>query len=189
MIDVDGYEDAAATLCQCPALSKVNDCATFAGGRLDAALDDAREKWLERFISKKCNEECTRAVECFDAAPVCSGEGSSCLTSVECCGYSRGKGCCANAGDSTCCDDCLTCGELFGEGETPQVPLCVDSLKIVEGLVDCLCTACEVACAAYCPGELGNGDPLCNGCIVQETKVTGACYSAIAACAADLPPG
>jgi hypothetical protein len=104
--------DAAAELCKCvqsdanlaQALGPPGVCAAELSRRLEAAREDVRAAWLERYVDVcdgKCGTESDpeRWKQCFYASPTCSL--GACFNASECCGAASGE---------TCSDVCLPPG-------------------------------------------------------------------------------
>jgi hypothetical protein len=112
VIDANGYEDVATTLCAC-AQVRFDSCENHVRTALTAASDPAVETWLANFDRRGCDESCKNAARCIDADPVCADEGRSCIHSEECCGWSSAGG--AFCYDSKCVrdePDCRHTGDL-----------------------------------------------------------------------------
>jgi hypothetical protein len=167
VFDLSGYNDAAETMCECPALSQIGNCTSRAQDALGKADADVREAWLARFGSKKCGERCDNADECFDAAPVCTPKNKKCSTSRECCGFTKSSGFCVavTATQQTCASGCSPCADSLGPGGL--LPPCIESWDKFLTLVTCVqnsCPDCDrdkigsdtcVACAnQFCADDL-----------------------------------
>ena len=190
VIGAEGYTDAVDALCMCPELAVIDDCSTLAQKRLSAAKAPEKEAWLDRYAAT-CAGACgPSALVCFDGDPVCTPPGEECFASEECCGYTRGGGCCPDElspSGSSCCARCLTCSEVLAQGQAPD-PLCATATEILLSALDCLCDACKGACADNCPnGPFATMSPVCAICFDAATSVGGACHAEVLVCAADVP--
>jgi hypothetical protein len=183
IVDED-YEDAAELLCDCDPLAPVEGCAELVRGRLENALEETRQKWLERFVAKNCYQCQSDVLGCFDSAPVCTAEGASCLSSVECCGSTKGARCCNDGSSQVCCDQCQTCNDFITKEPDRDVPICAESLPPFNGMFDCFCENCAVPCSNFCAG-LEKASVLCGECFLTVTSEGGVCREEAVACATD----
>jgi hypothetical protein len=96
--------DAAAELCKCvqsdadlaQALGSPSVCAAELSRRLEAAREEVRAAWLERYVGV-CNGKCGTDADpnlwkqCFYESPTCSR--GACFNASECCGAASGETC------------------------------------------------------------------------------------------------
>src|SRR5690348_17080652 len=98
VLDLDGYEDAAASLCEmldrCFGRAGYKDCEDTVKGRLESASDTSTHDWLAYYGDNHCLADCTSAWKCLDVPPVCLGKAKSCNIDEDCCGFSKGRAAC-----------------------------------------------------------------------------------------------
>jgi hypothetical protein len=122
---------------------------------------------------------------CFDAAPVCTARGASCLSSVECCGSTDGERCCyGEDGAQVCCEQCQTCSAFLGKEPDRDVPNCAESVAPFNALFGCFCEACAVPCGNFCAG-LEKASSACGLCFLTVTSDGGVCREQAVECAQD----
>lgn len=190
VIGAEGYTDAVDALCMCPELAVIDDCSTLAQKRLSAAKAPEKEAWLDRYAAT-CAGACgPSALVCFDGDPVCTPPGEECFASEECCGYTRGGGCCPDElspSGSSCCARCLTCSEVLEQDQVTD-PVCSTAIEKLLSTLECLCDTCMGVCPENCPnGPFANLNAACALCFDAATSVGGDCHAEVLACAADMP--
>ncbi|HVK70322.1 MAG TPA: hypothetical protein VM694_37975 [Polyangium sp.] len=177
ILDLEGYQDAAGSLCTCPGFEQVASCATRAQARISAASEGERTAFLDTFEKKQCGTICEHAAECYAAIPGCKGEKPGC----ECCPWNDSVLACST---SDTCQTCRTCFELAtaqGDGMTYECALGRGRLK---ELRDCACSVCTDDCTGFCQNiELLTADPqdTCHTCLAQR------CTASLDACFGDKP--
>gem|GEM_PF-6509963 len=174
ILELDGYDDALALLCQCPGFESVQDCAPSASKRLAFASDTEQKVWLEGFQARQCGIVCDRAAECYGNVPSCQDKRSGC----ECCSWTDDKLTCT---DGTCAV-CRTCSEVAsGSGDGS---VCVTGNALVGDLRRCACEMCPDDCAKFCQGTGNLGSNFSNAC---GNCLSGSCDSLLTTCKADKP--
>ncbi|MRG92028.1 hypothetical protein [Polyangium spumosum] len=178
VLDLEGYQDAAASLCACPGFEKVEQCAARAHARISAASEAERAVWLARFEAEQCGTLCEHAAACYAAIPGCEGEQPGC----ECCPWDNAVLKCS---DTNTCQTCRTCFELATEAPDMTYE-CAFGRSLLLDVRECACSVCTDDCTGFCQNlELLTTDPAdtCHACLEQNCKVS------IDACFADKPQG
>jgi len=176
VLDLDGYQDAAASLCACPGFELVSDCAAHGQSRIAAATDAERAAWLAAYDEHRCGQVCENAPTCWSELPGCKDSGPGC----ECCPWNGSVLSCAS-GDT--CQPCRTCRQLAMEPES-QMLECVAGRAKLETLQACACSACTADCTGFCQKiDLLTDDMMepCRACLEQQ------CKSEVDTCFAEIP--
>lgn len=166
-LGLESQYEPARELCTCVSLLSLAfpSCLAHVEGRLDAMQEAERRAYLDRYArecSTAAKASCEERVACFDVPPLCAPVGTSCESSLACCGVSAAGGCHQGA----CTDSCATCDELVG-APLPSLAgaaTCDESASALAALIacaeqkSCTCDGVDASCVpcleAQCKGAL-----------------------------------
>lgn len=177
VLDLEGYQDAASSLCTCPGFELVTECAARAQARISAASEAERATWLARFEAQNCGGVCENAAVCYAAIPGCKDEKPGC----ECCPWNQSVLMCS---PSDTCQTCRTCFELATVAGDEMTYECANGRALLDDVRVCACSVCTTDCTGFCQNiDLLTTDAsdTCHACLQQN------CKAAVDSCFADKP--
>lgn len=153
LLEMDGYSDATAELCDLFRTCYQFDCSAQVGKALGDADAGDRSTWLAAISDQGCLEQCSSARRCLNIDPVCLAEGAPCTRTEQCCGFLNGASECGapTGGDSVCCrakgatctqnEDCCN-GDCDRSTSTCGGTVCASVGALCKNAFDCCSGRC-----------------------------------------------